>query len=192
MKFAASLATLLVSAAYAASAEGETQHVDVNDPYHSFDMSNYSGEVYYSNPGYMTPSYDHPYSEPLPGADFNSQVYHFDDTQHIWHQSDYEERVKVEAEMIVALEALKTYIHYIHHEIDEIMEHNAIAHHHIEDNAMHIADNAMHVREGLDSGLHRLEHLQEACYHTEMEIVDNRNALVLYCQQFAFAPEMVS
>mmetsp|Transcript_40322 Transcript_40322/g.52800 ORF Transcript_40322/g.52800 Transcript_40322/m.52800 type:complete len:95 (+) Transcript_40322:527-811(+) len=33
--------------------------------------------------------------------------------------------------------------------------------------------------------------LQDECQYMQHEIDDNRDALVLYCQQFAFAPDMV-
>jgi len=53
----------------------------------------------------------------LPGADFNKQVYNFDEHKKIWHEQDYEERVKVEAEMLVALEALKESVVYLVYDI---------------------------------------------------------------------------
>ena len=52
--------------------------------------------------------YLRPGPDSLPGPDFNKQVYEFDETKQIWHQSNYTERVKVEAEILVTLEALKT------------------------------------------------------------------------------------
>lgn len=60
------------------------------------------------------------YLEELPGADYNRQVYSFDTKDQIWDQQDYNERVKVEAEILVALEALKTSVSYLHFEIDSI------------------------------------------------------------------------
>ena len=60
------------------------------------------------------------YLEELPGADFNRQVYSFDTENMIWDQQDYNERVKVEAEILVALEALKTSVSYLHFDIDSI------------------------------------------------------------------------
>ena len=47
-------------------------------------------------------------NENLPGPDFNRNVYEFDDTKQIWNQENYEERVKAEADILVALEAMKT------------------------------------------------------------------------------------
>ena len=37
----------------------------------------------------------------------------------------------------------------------------------------------------------RVGQLQNRCRHAQHELHDNERALILYCQQFAFAPEMV-
>ena len=66
---------------------------------------------------YIEPDYSQEYGEELPGPDFNRQVWGFDERDQIWDQNDYEERVKVEAEMLVALEALKTSVGYIGYDI---------------------------------------------------------------------------
>ena len=54
-----------------------------------------------------------PGPDKLPGPDFNKQVYEFNEMKQIWHQSNYDERVKVEAEILVTLEALKTSVRYM-------------------------------------------------------------------------------
>ena len=58
----------------------------------------------------------------LPGADFNRQVYSFDENKSIWDQNDYEERVKVEAELLVALEALKSSASYLAFDVHTLEE----------------------------------------------------------------------
>ena len=68
---------------------------------------------YFLNPEYKQYSYDRPGPDRLPGADFNKQVYEFNEMNQIWHQSNYQERVKVEAEIMVTLEALKTSVRYM-------------------------------------------------------------------------------
>ena len=52
--------------------------------------------------------------------DFNKQVFQFNDTKQIWHQSNYDERVKVEAEILVTLEALKTSTRYMNEDTADI------------------------------------------------------------------------
>ena len=71
---------------------------------------------------YRAPDYTNPYEEKLPGADFNRQVYQFDEREKIWDQNDYEERTKQEAEMLVALEALKTSANYLDFDIYKLKQ----------------------------------------------------------------------
>ena len=78
---------------------------------------------YFSHQAYQEPDYDKEYvrdGEKLPGADFNRQVFNFDERKKIWHEQDYEERVKVEAEMLVALEALKESVVYLVYDIHQV------------------------------------------------------------------------
>lgn len=66
--------------------------------------------------------YSQPAPETLPGADFNKQVWEFDQSKNIWDQQDYNERVKAEAEILVALEALKTAVLYLGSDISATTE----------------------------------------------------------------------
>ena len=43
----------------------------------------------------------------------------------------------------------------------------------------------------IPASIRDIEALQQRCGASEQLIRDNRSALILYCQQFAFAPEMV-
>ena len=116
MKFAASL-VLSCAVASAVSLESKTEAKTESSAQATASEPMYSGDAYFSHPGYVEPDYAQPYGEVLPGADFNRQVYEFDQTSNIWDQNDYEERVKVEAEMLVALEALKTSVGYIGYDL---------------------------------------------------------------------------
>ena len=49
-------------------------------------------------------------------------MFSFDEREKIWDQNDYEERVKVEAEMLVALEALKTSVDYLGFDVYKIKD----------------------------------------------------------------------
>ena len=49
-------------------------------------------------------------------------MYEFDGDHNIWDQNDYEERVKVEAEMLVALEALKESVMYLSYDINDVQD----------------------------------------------------------------------
>ena len=70
---------------------------------------------YFNSPNYVKPNYKNPRpaGEKLPGADFNKHVYEFNGYNKIWDQNDYEERIKGEAELLVALEALKEQVTYL-------------------------------------------------------------------------------
>ena len=90
-------ASVLSSAAYAVSVEPERgAHKFQGKP--SFSIGH----------RYKEPDYTQDYGESLPGADFNRQVYKFNEDKQIWDQNDYIERTRQEAEILVALEALKT------------------------------------------------------------------------------------
>ena len=77
---------------------------------------------YFNSPQYIQPDYTRlpPKGEVLPGADFNKHVYEFNGHKQIWDQNDYDKRVKVEAEMLVALEALKESVLYMKADIKEV------------------------------------------------------------------------
>ena len=69
---------------------------------------------------YKEPDYSKAPPENLPGADFNKQVHDFNEDKEIWDQNDYQERVKMEAEIMVALEALKTAVSYASYDMRDI------------------------------------------------------------------------
>ena len=99
MKFLAALASTVLAARAVRDPDGG-QH-------------SAGGKSFDIGPMYQTPDYSQDYGEALPGADFNKQVYQFRENEQIWDQNDYVERVKVEAEILVALEALKTSVGYL-------------------------------------------------------------------------------
>lgn len=118
-------------------------------------------------------------------------MYNFDGDHKIWDQNDYEERVKVEAEMLVALEALKESVMYLGYDINDVQDRINQQMGRVRHNQDHIYENMVAQQTNFGETLHRVEHLQEAAYHGQMTIHDHEHALILYCQQFAFAPEMV-
>ena len=95
---------------------------------------------------------------------------------------------------MVALEALREELVHIDHDIDDLddcISHNdedisendhGIAHNHeeIEDNEHEISDQE-----------HRVERACRACRRLQHELDEERDFLILHCQQFAFAPDMV-
>ena len=147
---------------------------------HSFEPIPYDN--YFVHPGYHTPDYTHEYGEVLPGADFNKHVYEFDGDHNIWDQNDYEERVKVEAEMLVALEALKESVMYLGYDINDVQDRINQQMGRVRHNQDHIYENMTTQQTVFGETYHRVEHLGETARYTQMDLDTNKYALVLYCQ----------
>ena len=77
-------------------------------------------DEYFANPYHQQHDYLRPGPDKLPSKDFNKQVYEYNEMKQIWHQSNYDERVKVEAEVLVTLEALKTSTRYMGEDLTDI------------------------------------------------------------------------
>ena len=118
MKFNKSIISLLSAVSSAATLISDQVH----DPPHDLNGVDYSGNNYYVYPGYHHPDYGHEYDRHLPGADFNKQVYDFQEDRPIWTQHDYEERVRVEAQILVSLEALKSNIMYLGYDVNGLKD----------------------------------------------------------------------
>ena len=71
-------------------------------------------------------------------GDFDVKVDEFDTCDEIWNQSDYEERLETEAELMVALEAIREALVVLDSDIGELE-------HCIELNAEMIGDNYEHI-----------------------------------------------
>ena len=141
---------------------------------------------------YRAPDYSQDYGEALPGADFNKQVYQFRENEQIWDQNDYVERVKVEAEILVALEALKTSVGYLRDDTRTLVGRVAASHAAVgvgHDDAYE--DQASNVAALYDAAA-KVHAAGDLCRLAASDLDDHKAALILYCQQFAFAPEMVS
>ena len=77
-------------------------------------------DKYFEHPDHQLQDYDLPGPSKLPGPDFNKHVYEFDEMKQIWHQHNYNERVKIEADIMVTLEALKTSVRYMSEDLTDI------------------------------------------------------------------------
>merc|ERR1712228_598354 len=133
-------------------------------------------------------SYDHDYHGNVPSGDFNHQVHDFNEWEEIRDQHAYEERLETEAELVIALEALREALVDIDHEIDELDDcissnDSGISHNDdcIADNDHKISDNDSEI----DHQRHRVEDLQSTCRRTQRDLDEDRDFLVLHCQQFA-------
>ena len=150
-------------------------------------------EGYWEYPNYVAPDYATEWSDgSLPGPDFNKQCYEFDTCNQIWDQDEYANKVEVEAKLLVSIEALKEAI--------QLLKLNmAAAEQNIMDNNMSIRINQRNIYANMDAIITsipisqaRVGVLQGRAHAAQMAIDEDLAALVLYCQQFAWAPEMVA
>ena len=132
----------------------------------------------------------------VPVGDFWRQVDEFDEWEEIWGQPDYEERLEQEATLMVALEAMRDALVDLDHDIDNLEDcvssnDDGIAdnHYDIHNNNYRVGisknDDEMHDQE------YRIHHLQDLCRECDKTLREDREFLVLHCQQFAFADAMV-
>ena len=78
-------------------------------------------------PEAATYTYDHDHYGNVPTGDFNDQVWDFDEWKTIWEQPEYEERLHTEAELMIAMEAIREALVNLDMDIDELdycIEHN--------------------------------------------------------------------
>ena len=134
--------------------------------------------------------YLRPGPDNLPGPDFNKQVYEFDDMKQIWHQSNYTERVKVEAEILVTLEALKTSTRFMHEDTTDIKA--FLSKQYLGVKSSKLDKDTAFVQSEMFRVMDYTEAARKKCIQCEHDLNEARNMLILYCQQFAFAPEMAS
>lgn len=123
--------------------------------------------------------------------EFNEQVYHFEENNNVFNQDSYEARVEAEARLMISLEALKHSIMLIKREMEKMqgnysrMKEQQLL---TQEEVMIITANIIQDRSHF---IERRNQLLESCDYTQHELDDKNDALVLYCQQFAFAPQMV-
>merc|ERR1719464_38768 len=157
---------------------------------------------YYENPVDDAEFHDDHYDEypedshygDVPTGDFWHQVDDFDAWNTIWDQESYEERLDSEATIMVALEALREELVHLDHDIDDLydcIDHNdsdiSENDKYINHNDHEISDNDHEIHDQED----RVEDLQYRCKRAQHELDEDRDFLVLHCQQFAFATDMV-
>merc|ERR1712151_498389 len=123
----------------------------------------------------------------VPTGDFWHQVDDFDAWETIWDQGSYEARLEQEAELMVALEALREDLVDLDHDIDDLNDCISDNDDHISENDHGIHDND----EEISDQEHRVERLQRQCRRAQEAGDEYRDVLILHCQQFAFAPDMV-
>ena len=168
----------------------------------TYKHDNGSDPHYYENPVDDADYHDDHYDESpqdshygdVPTGDFWNQVDDFDAWKEIWGQSDYEQRLDSEATIMVALEALREELVHLDADIDDLDD--CISHNDddISENDEGIDHNDHGISENdaeISDQEHRVERCQRACRRSQEELDEDRDFLVLHCQQFAFAVDMV-
>ena len=180
-------------------------HSDYHDSYssHSEHYSDHHTEYHdsHSEDDHYTPEpvhYEHDEGDyahgDVPTGDFWHQVDDFDEWEEIWSQEKYEERLETEASLMVALEALREDLVDLDHDIDDLYDCISDNDSGIDENDHGIHDNDHGIEQNDDEisdQEHRVERLQRQCRHCQEELDYDRDFLILHCQQFAFAPDMV-
>ena len=105
-------------------------HYSSDDHHH--DHHGHHHEVHYDEPvravhddeaGYALNHYPSELYGNVPTGDFWNHVDDFNEWEPIWEQGEYEERVQTEAEMMVALEALREALVDLDYDIDRLEDH---------------------------------------------------------------------
>ena len=148
--------------------------------------------VDYSDFSYDSGSYGS--GSAVPTGDFWNQVDDFNEWDTIWDQYSYEERLHEEADLMVALEALREALVELDSDIDSLEDCISDNDDRIDENDAGIRDNDSGIEENDDEisdQEDRVERLQRQCRRCQDDIDEDRDVMILYCQQFAFAPDMV-
>jgi len=127
----------------------------------------------------------------LPSADFNKAVYNFNDDKPVFDQKSYETRVRVEAELMIALEALKESVNLLDGEFQTLTKISSGQKGQILDNMKEAEESIARLRHEFTESVHRLDGLFGECHLTQKDLDQAKRALILYCQQFAFDQAMV-
>ena len=96
--------------------------------------------------------------------------------------------------MMIALEALKNEVNELASSLSSLEYKINHQTHDIELNTVVLYENNSKISENsvaVDNTLSKVHNLQDECRHVDWALYENCNTLTLYCQQFAFALEMV-
>ena len=112
----------------------------------------------------------------------------------MFDQQTYEVRIDAEADLMIALEALKNEVKELRSSLlslDAAIYHNS---NELSANIVGLTENNSVIYEnsaGIDGTIERVHRMQDDCRQNDWAIHENRMTLTLYCQQFAFSHEMV-
>ena len=115
----------------------------------------------------------------------------FDINRPFWNQLEYETRLSTEAELMIALEGMREGLIKLEYELKDLLG----CQKEFEHNYAIILDNLWNAKEPWKEEIRlqnrRIERLQSACQYEQRVLDEDRAFLELYCQQYAFAGDMV-
>jgi hypothetical protein len=138
--------------------------------------------------------HDDHYHGDVPSADFWGQVDDYNPWEEDLTQGDYEGRLATEAQLMVALEAIREILVDLDYEIDNLEDHISENDDRIRDNDEGIDRNDDGIAENdaeISDQEYRVKRLNKRCQRYQARLEEDRQFLELHCQQFAFAPDMV-
>ena len=125
---------------------------------------------------------------------YKKRVEEYDLLDPAFDQETYEVRINAEADLMVSLEALKIDVTEIEADIQNTYQQFQIETQDIDDNFKALEEIYNQNRGQSDQIQYsklRVADLDEECIQAQFALHDIREAIILYCQQFAAQPEMV-
>ena len=117
----------------------------------------------------------------------------FDSEKIVFNKDTYETRIHSEADLMIALEAYKNEVRGLNDAFDELKKKTyqsqasiSSVYFEMEESSEQNVANKL----TLDANGAKIHSLMDTCRYKDQVIRENRAALTLYCQQFAFGSEM--
>ena len=163
----------------------------VNDPSHpDYDYYAYSYHRHLAKPDLMDYEIDSDYEanrledevfHHLVPDDFEDAVDNHNVWEPIFHQEDYETHLEVEAEMMISLESLRQSIAELVVDVQEL-EACQEKFEHDYDHILERFNWSPQLLSEFRDQQYRIKDLQSECRHNQVELDQNRDFLVLFCQ----------
>ena len=153
--------------------------------YHDHHDHHHNEPVYHEPVTYDTyPEESYDLFGNIPLGNFWDQVQDFNEWEPVWEQDEYEERIQTEAELMIAIEAIREGMVDLDYEMDYLEDGIDENHRDIDRNIDGINDNDYGIEYNdheIDEQRYRLKRLQKQCRYSQARLDEDRDFLVLYC-----------
>ena len=123
-------------------------------------------------------------------SEFNKRVFSFEEDDNVFNQKTYEGRIEAEAKLMIALEAFKSTIVILSSNIEKLQKGSDAIRKKVLRSSDEIRDMASQLQIDHNYFNQRRDQLLDECALTQHELDDKTDAMILYCQQFAYSPDM--